>query len=94
MTLDETKELGVSQPKVPKEEVPEQVTIEQSVILNPANNNVKTRYPAKDDLTQLQDNRGQAIGCAVSVEKKLTNRACQFLQKYENEKKVVKLFVL
>ena len=71
VTLDETEELGVSQPKVPKEEAPEVVMIEQNVTLNLANNNVKTRYPAKDDLTQLQDNRGQAIGCTVSVEKKL-----------------------
>merc|ERR1712082_209479 len=70
VTLDETEELVVTQPK--QEEAAELVLIEQNVTLDPANKNVKIRYPAKGDLTQLQDNRGQAIGCAVSLERKLS----------------------
>ena len=51
--------------------------------LDPSNNNVKIRYPAKGDLSQLQDNRGQAIGCAVSLERKLSKNKTREL--YNNE---------
>ena len=55
-----------------RKEAAELAMIEQNMTLDPSNNNVKIRYPAKGDLSQLRDNRGQAIGCAASLEKKLS----------------------
>ena len=54
-----------------KKEAAELVMIEQNVTLDPASKNVKIRYPAKGDLSQMKDNRGQALGCATSLERKL-----------------------
>merc|ERR1711867_315636 len=66
-----------------KKEAAELVMIEENVTLDPVNNNVKIRYPAKGDLSQLQDNRKQAIGCAASLEKKLAKDKTREL--YNNE---------
>ena len=46
--------------------------IEQNVTVDPAEKCVRIRYPTKGDLSQFKDNQGQAVGCAVSLEKRLT----------------------
>ena len=54
-----------------KREAAELVMIEQNVTLDPSSKTVMIRYPAKGDLSQMKDNRGQALGCATSLERKL-----------------------
>ena len=66
-----------------KREAAELVMIEQNVTLDPSSKTVMIRYPAKGDLSQLKDNRGQALGCAASLEKKLSKNKTRELYNAE-----------
>ena len=66
-----------------KKEAAELVMIEQNVTLDPSNKRVMIRYPAKGDLSQLKDNRRQAIGCAAFQEKKLAKNKTRDLYNAE-----------
>ena len=60
-----------------KVEAAELAMLEQNVTVDLANKRVSIRYPTKGDLSQFRDNQGQAMGCATSLEKRLTwNKTC------------------
>ena len=66
-----------------KKEAAELVMIEQNVTLDPSNKKMMIRYPAKGDLSQLKDNRRQAIGCAAAQERKLAKNKTRELYNAE-----------
>ena len=62
-----------------KVEAAELAMLEQNVTVDLANKRVNIRYPTKGDLSQFRDNQGQAIGCAVSLEKRLIRNKTRHL---------------
>merc|ERR1711867_110456 len=66
-----------------KVEAAELAAIEQNVVVDLANKRVSMRYPTKGDLSQFRDNQGQAIGCAVSLEKRLIRNKTRHLYNAE-----------
>ena len=66
-----------------KVEAAELAMLEQNVTVDLANKRVSIRYPTKGDLCQFQDNQGQAMGCAASLERWLTRNKTRHLYNTE-----------
>ena len=68
-----------------KVEAAELAMLEQNVTMDLANKRVSSRYPTKGDLSQFRDNQGQAMGCATSLERRLTRNKTRHLYNTEFE---------
>ena len=66
-----------------KVEAAELAMLEQNVTVDLANKRVSSRYPTKGDHSQFRDNQGQAMGCAMSLERRLTQNKIRRLYNTE-----------